>query len=126
LDRSATGRKDEEGPYWSIEPVRADASPLWFAGSSAWDVTVGFGRRGSRVELGFSRHVADDEAPASLTEICMAVIGGGLVEWRKGTHSSRWRLTFPDGYTDHGTANWLWPTLPWTPVQEERFQPYVP
>jgi hypothetical protein len=37
------------------------------------------------MELGFSRHVSDGQALAALTEICMAVIGGGLVEWRKGT-----------------------------------------
>lgn len=121
LGGSATCRKDEDEPYWWIEPVRPDASPLWFAGSSAWDLTVGFGRASSRVELGFSRHASDDEALASLTEICMAVIGGGLVEWRKGSRSTQWRLTLPDGSTDHGSANWLWPTLPWTPVHEERF-----
>jgi hypothetical protein len=28
LGDSATCRKDEEEPYWSIQPVRADASPL--------------------------------------------------------------------------------------------------
>ena len=122
----STCRKDEEEPRWSIEPRRPDASPMWFAGSTARDLTVGFGRAGSRVEWGFSRHVSDDEAIGSLTQLCMAVIGGGLVEWRKGTRSTRWRVALPDGSTEHGSVNWFGPTMPWTPVQGERFQPYLP
>ena len=118
-------RKDSDYPFWSFQPVRPDASPLWFAGSSAWDVTVGFGRAGARVELGFSTNVSDDEAMASLAAYCTAVMRGGLVEWRRGTRSSRWHLSFPDGTTDHGSANWLLPRLPWMSVQEERFQPYT-
>ncbi|MCY7289453.1 MAG: hypothetical protein LH624_14715 [Cryobacterium sp.] len=126
LGASANCREDVEEPHWSIEPVRPDASPLWSAGSSAWDATVGFGLAGSRLELGLSRHVSDDEVVESLTEICRAVIGGRLVEWRSGARSTRWRLALPDGSTDHGSTNWFWPTLPWTPVEAMRFQPYLP
>ena len=108
LGESATCRKDEEEPRWSIEPRRPDASPMWFAGSTARDLTVGFGRAGSRVEWGFSRHVSDDEAIGSLTQLGMAVIGGGLVEWRMGTRSTRWRVALPDGSTEHGFSELAW------------------
>lgn len=122
---AAVSAKDDDLPFWRIEPVRWEASPLWFAGESEWDLTVGFGRADSRVELGFSAKVSADEALTDLEDYCMAVIAGGLVERRKGSRASRWHLTFRDGSTDHGSTNWLLPAFPWSDVEREDFAPYV-
>lgn len=77
------------------------------------------------MELGFSSKVTAEEALTALEEICMAVLTGGLVEWRKGESAGRWHLTFRDGSTDHGSTNWLPLTFPWTHVEKEVFAPYA-
>ena len=53
------------------------------------------------------------------------MIDGQLVEQRKASSASRWRLTLGDGSVLQGSANWLLPAMPWTRIEEERFAPYV-
>ena len=109
--------------FWDLRPTSPQASPLWVAGSSAWNLTVGFGRSGSRIELGYSSKVTDEEALESLDEIGRAVIAGRLTEWRRGKSGSRWELVLPDGTVTHGSTNWVLP-LRWRRATEEHFAPY--
>lgn len=133
MDRVAAGIGDaaviqRDGPLWFIEPARSGASPLWVAGEGAWDLTVGFGRAGSRIELGFSNRVSARDELEALQDICLSVVAGRLVEWRKRrkhTDASRWWLTREDGSSEQGSTNWLLPVFKWTQVEKEIFTPYV-
>lgn len=109
-------------PHWAIQPRASDASPVWIYGSSAWVLTVGFGRSSS-IELGFSKSVTADAALSDLDEIGRSVIAGRLVEWRRGKRGSRYELTLGDGTVACGYANWFLP-LRWRAATEERFSPY--
>lgn len=123
-DRVAVERShDDNEPGWALHPRTPTASPIWVHGGSAWVLTVGFGRSGSCVELGFSKKVTADDALSALDEIGRSVIAGRLVEWRRGKRGSRWRLTLPDGEVTQGAANWFLP-LGWRTATEENFSPY--
>jgi hypothetical protein len=108
---------------WELEPTSPQASQLWVAGYEAWDLTVGFGWRGSRIELGYSSKVTAEEALDSLDEIGRSVMAGRLTEWRRGNGGSRWRLVLSNGTVTHGSTNWLLP-LWWPGATEEHFAPY--
>jgi hypothetical protein len=122
LGAAAVVRRD--GDSWQIQPVRPAASPLWVWGD-AWTLAVGFGRASSLIEFDHSEEVEPGEELEELEAICRAVIDGQLVEWRKRSNASRWRLTLGDGSVLHGSANWLLPALPWTRIEREEFAPYV-
>jgi len=108
--------------FWDLEPTSPQASRLWVAGYEAWDLTVGFGRRDSRIELGYSSKVTPEEALDSLNEIGRSIIAGRLTEWRRGKSGSRWKLVLPDGTVTHGSTNWFLP-LWWRGATEEHFAP---
>jgi len=114
-----------DGNDWQIEPARATASPLWIAGDNAWTLTVGFGRAGARIELGYSSKITPEQELKELEAICDAVLDGRLVERRKRSNASRWRLTLNSGTVLQGSTNWLLPGWPWTRIQEEHFAPYA-
>jgi hypothetical protein len=114
-----------DGSLWQIQPARAAASPLWIDADNAWTLTVGFGRAGSCVELGYSSKITPQQELDDLDAICRAVIDGRLVEQRKPSGASRWRLTLADGTVLRGSTNWLLPALPWTQVDQEQFAPYA-
>ena len=86
---------------------------------------MGFGRRGARIELGYSSKVTPEKELNNLEAICRAVIGGGLMEQRRGSSASRWHLALGGGRVLRGSANWLLPAKPWTRIDQERFAPYV-
>jgi hypothetical protein len=123
LGAAAVVRRD--GNDWSIQPAHNAASPLWIGGDNAWTLTVGFGRAGSRIELGYSPEVEPEEELEELEAICRAVIDGQLVEWRKRGSASRWRLTLGHGSVLHGSTNWLLCALPWSRIDQEQFAPYA-
>jgi hypothetical protein len=98
---------------------------LWVAGDNAWTLTVGFGRAGARIELGYSSKTTPDQELQELEAICRAVLDGRPVEWRRRSNASRWRLTLHDGSVLRGSTNWLLPGLPWIRIREEHFAPYA-
>jgi hypothetical protein len=109
--------------FWELTPTSPHASRLWVAGYEAWDLTVGFGRGDSRIELGFSAKVTAEDALDSLDEIGRSVIAGRLTEWRRGRRGSRWKLILPDGTVTHGSANWF-STFWRRGATEDHFAPY--
>lgn len=124
LGSAATVERD--GDDWQVRPARAQASPLWVAGADAWTLTVGFGRTGSRMELGYVDDLHPHEQLQELEAVFRGVIAGGLIERRDEDGGSRWWLTLPDGSTTHGSANWLpWFSDRFGDWREERFAPYA-
>lgn len=116
----------EDGPWWDLQPANPSASPLAIYAPDSWGATVCFGRSGCVMELGFSSNPTDDEVYSDLDDACWAVIEGGLIERRKGSSSSRWRLTYRNGTVHRGSINWLLPAFPWTEIEVEDFVPYRP
>jgi hypothetical protein len=107
-----TVRKDPAQPgdsarAWSIQPVRDSASPLWIVGVGWNDVTVGFGRSSSRIELWQMGKVIPSVALANLERVCRSVIEGRLTEWRQDRRACRYDLVLPDGTHYVGRANSL-------------------
>ncbi len=125
LDEAAVLSEHQHG--WLLQPKNNGASPIRILGEAddLWDLTIAFGRGDARIELGFSKKVNPEDELRQLEDICRAIVAGRLSETRKWKGQSRWQISLMNGKVIRGSANWLFPSMPWTRATTERFEPYA-